>query len=106
MRPGALEIRIRDQAEVLDRAVSLVKPSGRIAYITCSVLPEENSDQVAGFLGRHTGFTAVPPGEVTAALGERGADFRAATRQTPEGLLMTPARTGTDGFFVSILRRR
>lgn len=105
MRPGALEIRIRDQLEVLDRAASLVKPSGRIAYITCSVLPEENSDQVAGFLGRYSGFSVVPPAEVAAVLGERAADFRAATRQTTEGLLMTPARTGTDGFFVSILQR-
>lgn len=106
MRPGALEIRIRDQVEVLDRAASLVKSGGRIAYITCSVIPEENSDQVAGFLGRHSGFSVVPPAEVMAALGERATDFQAATRQTAEGLLMTPARTGTDGFFVSILRRR
>jgi 16S rRNA (cytosine967-C5)-methyltransferase len=105
MRSGALEIRIRDQVEVLDRAASLVKPGGRIAYITCSVLPEENSDQVSGFLGRHAGFSVVPPAEVVAALGERSADFLTATRRTAEGLLMTPARTGTDGFFVSILRR-
>ncbi|WP_458756323.1 RsmB/NOP family class I SAM-dependent RNA methyltransferase [Afipia sp. TerB] len=105
MRPGALEIRIRDQAEVLDRAASLVKPGGRIAYITCSVIPEENSDQVASFLGRHSGFFVVPPAKVAAALGQRAADFRAVIRETAEGLLMTPARTGTDGFFVSILRR-
>src|SRR6185312_10945104 len=35
MRPGALEIRIKDQIEVLDRASSMVKLGGRIAYITC-----------------------------------------------------------------------
>ena len=39
MRPGALEVRLKDQAEVLDRAAALVKPGGRIAYVTCSVLP-------------------------------------------------------------------
>ena len=44
MRPGALEVRLKDQAEVLDRAAALVKPGGRIAYITCSVLPPENGD--------------------------------------------------------------
>ena len=49
MRPGALEIRLRDQTEVLERAVPLVKAGGRIAYITCSVLPEENGEQVRAF---------------------------------------------------------
>jgi 16S rRNA (cytosine967-C5)-methyltransferase len=39
------------------------------------------------------------------ALGEQAAAFAAATLQSPEGLLMTPRRTGTDGFFVSVLRR-
>ena len=46
MRPGALEQRVKDQIEVLDRAARLVKPGGRIAYITCSVLPQENGEQI------------------------------------------------------------
>src|SRR4029079_18921011 len=53
MGPGALEIRIKDQIEVLDRASAMVKPGGRIAYITCSVLPEENGEQVRAFVARH-----------------------------------------------------
>lgn len=106
MRPGALEIRVRDQVEVLERAAPLVKPGGRIGYITCSVLAQENSAQVAGFLGRHPEFAVVPPAEVAGALGERGAEFAAAALLSPEGLLMTPRRTGTDGFFVAILRRQ
>ena len=36
MRPGALEVRLKDQVTVLDRAAALVKPGGRIAYVTCS----------------------------------------------------------------------
>ena len=38
---------------MLDRAAALVKPGGRIAYITCSVLPVENSEQIREFIGRH-----------------------------------------------------
>lgn len=106
MRPGALEIRVRDQVEVLERAAPLVKPGGRIGYITCSVLAQENSAQVAGFLERHPEFAVVPPAEVAGALGECGAEFAASALLSPEGLLMTPRRTGTDGFFVSILRRQ
>ena len=105
MRPGALEIRLKDQVEVLTRAASLVKPGGRLAYITCSVLPQENSGQIEAFLAREPGFTVVPPAEVIAALGERAAAFREAVRLSPQGLLMTPLRTGTDGFFVSLLRK-
>jgi 16S rRNA (cytosine967-C5)-methyltransferase len=105
MRPGALELRMKDQAAILDRAVGLLKPKGRIAYITCSVLDEENGGQIRGFLARHPDFRPVPPGEVTGALGERGFLFRRAVLASEEGLLMTPRRTDTDGFYVSILQR-
>src|SRR6201987_2433814 len=59
MRPGALETRIKDQIAVLDRAAPMVKPGGRIAYITCSVLPEENGEQVRSFVARQGGFAVV-----------------------------------------------
>jgi len=105
LRPGALEQRRKDQAAALDRAVPLVKPGGRIVYITCSVLEEENGAQIRDFLARHEGFTLVRPEEVASALGERSYLFRKAAMLTETGLLMTPRRTGTDGFFVSVMRR-
>jgi 16S rRNA (cytosine967-C5)-methyltransferase len=105
MRPGALDIRLKDQIEVLERAAPLTKPGGHIAYITCSVLPQENSDQVKAFVGRHPEYSIVPPVQTVAALGEKAGDFTKATLQSAEGLLMTPRRTGTDGFFVSVLKR-
>ena len=85
MRPGALEQRQKEQAEVLDRAVPLVKAGGRIAYVTCSVLEEENGAQVRGFLARHAGFAIVPPAEVAQALGERAFMFGKAARLSDEG---------------------
>ena len=105
VRPGALAERLKDQAEALDHAVALVKPGGRIGYVTCSVLDDENGAQVRAFLGRHPGFAIVPPADVTNALGERAFLFRRAALMSEEGLLMTPRRTDTDGFFVSVLRR-
>jgi 16S rRNA (cytosine967-C5)-methyltransferase len=105
VRPGALAERLKDQVETLDRAAPLTKPGGRIAYVTCSVLGDENGAQVRGFLARHTGFAIVPPADVTSALGERAFLFRRAVLLSEEGLLMTPRRTGTDGFFVSLLRQ-
>jgi 16S rRNA (cytosine967-C5)-methyltransferase len=106
MRPGALEVRLKDQATVLDRASALVKPGGRIAYITCSVLPPENGEQVRAFVGRHPDFAVVPPAQTVTVLWDKAEEFTAATLQSAEGLLMTPRRTGTDGFFVSVLKKR
>jgi 16S rRNA (cytosine967-C5)-methyltransferase len=105
MRPGALEQRAKEQVETLDRAVPLLKAGGRIAYVTCSVLDEENGAQVRQFLARHSDFAIVPPADVMAALGENAVIFGKAARLTDEGLLMTPRTTGTDGFFVSVLKR-
>jgi 16S rRNA (cytosine967-C5)-methyltransferase len=106
MRPGALEVRLKDQAEVLDRAASLVKPGGRIAYITCSVLPPENGEQVRAFVERHPEFSVVPPEQTASALWDKAEEFAEAALELPEGWLMTPRRTGTDGFFVSVLRKQ
>jgi len=106
MRPGALEVRLKDQVAVLDRAVDLVKPGGRIAYITCSVLPQENGEQIRAFVARHPDFSVVPPEQVMGVLWDKAEDFAAACLTSPEGLLMTPRRTGTDGFFVAVLARQ
>ncbi|MDB5655234.1 MAG: hypothetical protein JWQ94_2847 [Tardiphaga sp.] len=106
MRPGALEVRVKDQIAVLERAVDLVKAGGRIAYITCSVLPQENNEQIRAFITRHPDFAVVPVEQVTSVLWDKAEAFAAATLSLPEGLLMTPRRTGTDGFFVSVLARK
>lgn len=101
VRPGALAERIKEQAEVLDRAAGLVRSGGRIAYITCSVLPEENDVAVEAFLARHPGFALVPMRDLLSA-GE--VDFGLLARfATQSGLQLSPARTGTDGFYLSCL---
>jgi len=105
LRPGALEERCKEQVAVLEKAAWLVKPAGRIAYVTCSLFAEENGDQVRAFLSRHRDFSLQSPSEIANALGERAFLFRRAVLMTEEGLLMTPRRTDTDGIFVSMLRR-
>jgi 16S rRNA (cytosine967-C5)-methyltransferase len=104
VRPGALEQRIKAQDLALDRAARLVRPGGRIVYITCSVLEDENGARVRSFASRHPAFAVVPAAEVMEALGSDAKRFEAAVRISNEGLLMTPRRTGTDGFYVSALR--
>ena len=85
-----------DQDAVLDLGATFVKPGGRLIYVTCSVLPEEDEDRVAAFLARTEGFSVKPA----------TADEQLAERLTPEGYLrLTPATAATDGFFVAVLER-
>ncbi|GAA0593519.1 RsmB/NOP family class I SAM-dependent RNA methyltransferase [Craurococcus roseus] len=101
-RTGPEDLRelLPKQAAILDAAAGLVRPGGgRLVYATCSVLPEEDEEQVRAFLGRHPDFGLLP---LSAAWAEAG------TVPPPgdgEFLLTSPARHGTDGFFAAILQR-
>jgi 16S rRNA (cytosine967-C5)-methyltransferase len=105
LSPQMLEARLAEQRTVLDQAARLVKPGGRLAYITCSVLPPENRGAVDAFIARFPEFGMVPWPE----LWEQAA-FSAAPPQSADGsaetLLMTPRSFGTDGFYVAVLQRR
>ena len=103
----ALADRIAEQAAILDAATAYLKPGGRIVYVTCSLLPDENGDQLRGFLDRHADFRLVPPAEVigASALSETAKEaLQVAVGD--EGVLMTPHRTDTDGFFVGVAAKR
>lgn len=94
LRPNALAKRLEEQQQALALAAPLVKGGGRLVYVTCSVLPEENEDAVAAFLGSYADFTPV---------GLELAGLPAYDR--PIGLQMTPLKTGCDGFYVAVLQR-
>ena len=101
MRPGALDQRVKEQAEVLDRAAALVKSGGRIAYVTCSVLAEEKAGPGRGIPRAPRGFSVARARAPSNRRWAR-APLCSERRSLPsdDGLLMTPRRTDTDGFFV------
>jgi len=78
------------QQHVLDVAAPLVRPGGRLVFVTCSLLDEEGAGQVAAFLARHPGWRAEPP------------DLPLGQPRGP-GRRLTPAHDRTDGFFVAQL---
>jgi 16S rRNA (cytosine967-C5)-methyltransferase len=99
-RPADLaELRERQQ-QILRSAARLVRPGGRLVYATCSLLREENEAQAEDFLAVEPDFVPLPAARAwDEAIG--GA--------SPAGdayLLLTPARHGTDGFFVALFERR
>lgn len=68
---------VQKQRSILDEAVSFVTPGGKLSYMTCSILCDENIEQVQWFLKAHPSFRLV------------------ASEQ------FSPARSGTDGLFIS-----
>lgn len=91
------------QRTVLERAAALVKPGGRLIYVTCSVLTDENESVVDGFLAETTSFKALPIADVWAeTVTARGGP---ACPANGAYLRLSPHRDGTDGFFVAVLER-
>jgi 16S rRNA (cytosine967-C5)-methyltransferase len=105
LSPQMLEARLGEQRAVLDQAARLVKPGGRLAYVTCSVLPPENPDQVEAFIARFPEFGIVPWPSVWETARLSVAPPHSADG-SPETLLMTPRSFGTDGFYIAVLQRR
>ncbi|MBL8895712.1 MAG: RsmB/NOP family class I SAM-dependent RNA methyltransferase [Rhizobiales bacterium] len=98
-----LAVRQAEQAALLDRGAGLVRPGGRLVYVTCSLLPEENEDQITAFLSRQPDYAAVSYREQWQAAIGTPAPESAITSDL--GLQLTPARHDTDGFFICVLRR-
>ncbi len=103
IRPGALEQRLKAQDEVLARAEKYVKPGGRLVYVTCSLLCEENEDRIAGFLSLNPEFSPETAAQSLAAAGVEGLDATASPHGP--GLRLTPGQHDVDGFYVVVLRR-
>ncbi len=80
------------QARLLDLAAGLVRPGGRLGFVTCSLLDAEGAEQASGFLARHPGWTVE-------ALALSAGETRG------PGLRLSPAGDGTDGFFVACFRK-
>eukprot|EP00978_Attheya_sp_CCMP212_P005943 scaffold13309_cov41-Attheya_sp.AAC.1 len=86
------------QQQILQRASRLVKPGGRLVYVTCSLLPQENNLQIAEFLKGEAGigWRVDPPHDFWVPF-NAGDDH--------QFLRLTPLEHGTDGFFAAVLTR-
>ena len=100
LTPERLDEHIADQRTVLHNAAKIVKPGGQLIYATCSLLAQENEDQIAWFLNEHKNFKALPVGQIWNAT----TGIAAPPGATRTGsLLLSPASTGTDGFYCAVL---
>ena len=97
-----LQTRMAEQAAILDAAAAHVRPGGRLVYVTCSIFPAENARRTEAFLAANPAFAVLEPQVLWRA---RFGEAAALPRISGGGLVMTPAGTGTDGFFVAVLER-
>lgn len=99
-----LEERLRQQEEVLSEAAPFVRPGGFLIYITCSIFPEENENQVYSFVSDNPEYELVSVGEVWEEL--YGFDKPQPWSSDMKSITLTPNSTGTDGFFFAVMERR
>jgi 16S rRNA (cytosine967-C5)-methyltransferase len=80
------------QRRILESAARLVKDGGHLVYATCSLLPQENEQQIDTFLANHPDFSVK----------------KVLLHEQPEtnNIRLTPVTHGTDGFFSAVLHRQ
>ena len=81
------------QYEILCTAARYLKRGGMLIYSTCTILPEENEENIRRFLSEHREFTTAP-----LSIGD--------TLYESGFITLLPHRQGTDGFFICRLHRK
>ncbi|BBI48497.1 hypothetical protein HORIV_09180 [Vreelandella olivaria] len=82
------------QRQLLDNLWPMLREGGTLLYATCSVLPEENSEQIEAFLARTPNAHVTTPNDVAWGI-TNGA-----------GRQLFPAQSSHDGFFYARLEKR
>lgn len=90
---------VQIQRDILERAAKCVAPGGRLVYATCSLLPQENQEQVTWFLQQHPHFELM---DVNPIIAPRSPDLSMAGPY----LELRPDYHHTDGFFAAVLQRK
>jgi 16S rRNA (cytosine967-C5)-methyltransferase len=86
----------QEQQQILDTVAPLVKPGGWLIYATCSILPEENEQQIEQFLATHPDYTLIPIANILGNMVQSN---------STHFLKLTPFQNETDGFFTAVLQK-
>jgi 16S rRNA (cytosine967-C5)-methyltransferase len=91
---------LQAQRDLIGRAVRSLRVGARVVYATCSVLRDENEEQVEAALGADGSLEVVP------AIDVLGPGAQQALTEDGRFLRTWPHRHGADGFFAAVLTRR
>lgn len=92
-RKGDLLQFAEQQARLLDSVWQALAPNGLLLYVTCSIMPQENSELVTAFLARQ------PQAQIEPIQVEWGLS-------SGPGRQLLPDPVGTDGFYFALLRKQ
>jgi 16S rRNA (cytosine967-C5)-methyltransferase len=84
------------QRQMLEKAAPLLKPGGRLLYITCTTEPEENEGLLNGFLAEHREYRLANDPDLLPAPARQ-------FLQPPGFFRTSPAEHRLDGFFAAVL---
>lgn len=90
------------QSRLIDSALAMLPPGGRLAFCTCSLLPEEGERQITGVLGRHPGLRTDPAAFILPGIQPEWVTPEGGLRLRPD---YWPDMGGMDGFYIAVLRR-
>jgi 16S rRNA (cytosine967-C5)-methyltransferase len=99
-----LEERLQQQQEALANASAFVRPGGFLLYVTCSILPQENEEQVHGFCKSNPEFEILSAADTWRSL--FGGGKPQPWSRDSKTVTLTPASTDTDGFFFCAMGRK
>lgn len=100
LTPQMLAGIVKTQKEILETAYGRTRIGGRIIYITCSILREENEDNIAAFLKAHSDVRVLNARELWEKLLDSPYPGT-----NDKYLRLSPLTSGTDGFFVAVLEK-
>ncbi len=92
-KPADLSKLTAAQARLLSALWPLLKPGGKLLYVTCSILPEENENTVLAFLTREPSAADDPLPETVG-------------RPCAAGRQILPGEHGMDGFYYACLHKK
>jgi 16S rRNA (cytosine967-C5)-methyltransferase len=84
------------QQQLLDEAITWVKPKGILVYATCTLHPLENEQAIASFLSRHPDWEIAPPPPT----------FPQSLVSPTGEVKILPHQFSLDGFFMVRLQRK
>lgn len=92
-KPEDIAALVETQAQLLEQLWGVVKPSGMLVYATCSIMPEENQEQVSKFIKSHSDACLITLPD----------DWG---REAEGGRQILPGEHGMDGFFYACMRKQ
>ena len=98
---------VEKQAMILNEVLKLVEPPARIIYITCTINPRENEEQILNFAKKHPDL-AILPYRTTLSPNNPilTTSIPTASRIDDRFFSLYPPLTNTEGFFGAILEKR